>query len=67
MPETFRAFVAIDLPESVRSTLRTVQQELKSGKFRIKWVRPEIIHLTLKFLGDIDLAGRIPRRAGHPG
>ena len=56
MPETFRAFVAIDLPESVRSTLRMVQQELKSGKFRIKWVRPESIHLTLKFLGDIDVA-----------
>ena len=56
MTETFRAFVAIDLPESVRSALGTVQEALKASKFRVKWVRPESIHLTLKFLGDIDVA-----------
>ena len=55
MPETFRAFVAIDLPESLRFALGAVQQELKTAKFRVKWVRPESIHLTLKFLGNIDV------------
>jgi 2'-5' RNA ligase len=31
-----------------------VQRELKSSRLQVKWVRPENIHLTLKFLGDID-------------
>ncbi|MGD8756440.1 MAG: RNA 2',3'-cyclic phosphodiesterase [Desulfobacterales bacterium] len=56
MTETFRAFVAIDLPDSVRSSLAGAQQKLKSYGFRIKWVRPQSIHLTLKFLGNIDVA-----------
>lgn len=56
MSETFRAFVAIDLPESVRSSLGAAQETLKSYGFRVKWVRPESIHLTLKFLGNLDAA-----------
>ena len=56
MPETFRAFVAIDLPDSVRSALATAQETLKSHGLRVKWVRPQSIHLTLKFLGNIDSA-----------
>jgi 2'-5' RNA ligase len=53
MTETFRAFIAIDLPESVRSFLSEAQEELKLFGFRVKWVRPQNIHLTLKFLGNI--------------
>ena len=56
MTETFRAFVAIDLPDSVRSSLAAAQQKFKSYGFRVKWVRPQSIHLTLKFLGNIDVA-----------
>ena len=56
MKDTYRAFVAIDLPESVRSALETAQAALKKFEFRVKWVRPESIHLTLKFLGNIDTA-----------
>jgi 2'-5' RNA ligase len=54
MNETYRAFVAIDLPDTVRSLLAAAQQKLKSYGFRVKWVRPQSIHLTLKFLGNID-------------
>jgi 2'-5' RNA ligase len=54
MSETFRAFVAIDLPASIRSALGETQEILKSYGFRVKWVRPQNIHLTLKFLGQID-------------
>ena len=53
MVETYRAFVAIDLPESIRASIGAAQETLKSYGFRIKWVRPESIHLTLKFLGNI--------------
>ncbi len=48
-----RAFIAIVLPESVMERLRievNVVRKLESG---IRWIKPENIHLTLKFLGDI--------------
>ena len=54
MSETIRAFIAIELPASVVSLLDKVQQDIKSLRLRAKWVRPENIHLTLKFLGNID-------------
>jgi 2'-5' RNA ligase len=56
MSETFRAFIAIDLPEIVRRFLAEVQEGLNLHGAPIKWVRPENIHLTLKFLGDTDTA-----------
>ena len=52
MTETFRAFIAVDLPESVKSFLSEAQKALKRYGFRVKWIRPQNIHLTLKFLGD---------------
>jgi 2'-5' RNA ligase len=56
MSKTLRSFVAFELPDDVRSALRRVQQELKAHDFAVRWVRPEGIHLTLKFLGDIEPA-----------
>lgn len=56
MSETFRAFIAIDLPESAKSFLSEAQEALKLYGFRVKWVRPQNIHLTLKFLGDTPTA-----------
>lgn len=55
MPEKIRTFIAIELPDYVTHTISTVQKHLKSEKMRIKWVIPENIHLTLRFLGDILL------------
>ncbi|MCU0598775.1 MAG: RNA 2',3'-cyclic phosphodiesterase [Desulfobacterales bacterium] len=48
-----RAFIAVELPENVRSALRLVQEKLNSYQFKITWTKPENIHLTMKFLGDI--------------
>ena len=56
MTETFRAFVAIDLPEYIRASIAAAQETLKTYGFRVKWVRPESIHLTLKFLGNIEVS-----------
>ena len=56
MTETFRAFIAIDLPESVKPFLSEAQKALKQYGFRVKWIRPQNIHLTLKFLGDTATA-----------
>ena len=56
MSDTFRAFIAVDLPESVKSFLSEAQDALKVYGFRVKWVRPQNIHLTLKFLGNTATA-----------
>ena len=53
MPETIRAFIAIELSSEIRQELSFVQSQLKTVNADLKWVRPESIHLTLKFLGNI--------------
>jgi len=50
---TIRVFIAVKLPDHVIRRLSETQQDLKNRGLRIKWTRPENIHLTLKFLGDI--------------
>ena len=54
MQQSIRTFIALELPPAVTLLLHKVQQELKRLKIRARWVRPENIHLTLKFLGDIN-------------
>lgn len=52
-PEALRLFVAVELPEEVLRALADTQRELrKRGVDGLRWVRPEGIHLTLKFLGE---------------
>ena len=49
-----RLFVALELPAQVHDALAELQREVKSlahGLERLRWVRPEGIHITLKFLG----------------
>jgi 2'-5' RNA ligase len=50
---TRRLFVAIELPEGVRAALRDAIELLQNNGLTagLRWVRPEGIHLTLKFLG----------------
>jgi len=48
-----RCFIAIDLPEEVRKELSAVQRQLPQ-EVKLIPVKPENIHLTLKFLGEIS-------------
>jgi 2'-5' RNA ligase len=52
--ETLRTFVAIELRSALQAALRRVQEGLSAQipARSVRWVRPEGIHLTLKFLGD---------------
>jgi 2'-5' RNA ligase len=49
-----RAFIAIDLPEPVHAALAEAQKGFRSACRDARWARPEGIHLTLKFLGEIS-------------
>jgi len=48
-----RAFIAIDLPETIRATLRRKQALFRCASPDARWTQPEGIHLTLKFLGEV--------------
>lgn len=48
-----RTFIAIDLPPSLQEALGGLEKELQEARAPITWVKPERIHLTLKFLGDV--------------
>jgi 2'-5' RNA ligase len=49
-----RCFVAIDIPPEARDRLVAVQEALRGVGADVRWVRPETLHLTLRFLGDVD-------------
>jgi 2'-5' RNA ligase len=51
---TLRAFVALLLPERVRAGLAAVSEELRGQTRGLSWVSPDNLHLTLRFLGEID-------------
>ena len=52
--EQVRSFVAIELPEELKRELIELVGQLKSGVHSgVKWVDPNGIHLTLKFLGNV--------------
>ena len=60
MQGTLRAFVALALPDDTVDRLAGLQQGLKSHGLKMSWVRSRNLHLTMKFLGDIqesELAG----------
>lgn len=53
-----RAFVALELPPAIQDGLRAISTDLqpKTKTLPLRWVPIENIHLTLKFLGEIDEA-----------
>lgn len=48
-----RAFLAVEIPRSVRDTLANVIRHLRGEALGVKWVKPEQIHLTLEFFADL--------------
>lgn len=56
-----RAFLAVELTEDLRVKFAGIEQDLKqllsrecAKNVRVSWVQPSSIHLTVRFLGDID-------------
>ncbi len=66
--EQVRCFIAIELPDEIKTGLKHLQAQLKSGNQSwVKWVDPYGIHLTLKFLGNVavDRMGEITGAMGE--
>ncbi|HXO42445.1 MAG TPA: RNA 2',3'-cyclic phosphodiesterase [Thermoanaerobaculia bacterium] len=68
-----RLFVALEIPEPVRREVRRRVAGLRERLPRARWVDPDVLHLTLLFLGEVapelvaDLAGRLGQAfAAHP-
>jgi len=55
--EQVRSFVAIELSDEVKESLGQVQALLKRKEIAdlVRWVRPEGMHITLKFLGNVPV------------
>jgi RNA 2',3'-cyclic 3'-phosphodiesterase len=53
--ESMRTFIALELPAGLKASLARMQKTFMQRTAGVKWVRPENIHLTLKFLGATSM------------
>ncbi len=52
-----RTFIAISVPEEVKKRISDLQSNLKRYGAYIKWISSDSMHITLKFLGDVEESG----------
>ncbi len=68
-----RTFISVELPAEVKAKLVELIAELKKSDASVKWVEADNLHLTLKFLGEVEddqldkLVGLTARAAGGQG
>jgi 2'-5' RNA ligase len=60
--QPIRTFIAVNIAPSVATKVAQLVAELQSGPASVKWVKEGSLHVTLQFLGDVDMA-RIPEIA----
>jgi 2'-5' RNA ligase len=46
-------FVALEIPSAVRENLAALLESLRAVSSQTRWVRPENLHVTLKFMGEV--------------
>jgi RNA 2',3'-cyclic 3'-phosphodiesterase len=56
MNQTYRLFIAAELPPNIKAELVDIQAHLRQGNPSVTWVAPETMHLTLRFLGETSVA-----------
>ncbi len=54
MGEKLRTFVAVNLPDDLRAAIGSFIDTLRGTVRGVKWVKDGNLHLTLKFLGDVE-------------
>jgi 2'-5' RNA ligase len=71
--DAIRTFVCIEIPESIARRIEALQHALRPMVAQVSWTKPGNIHLTLKFLGDVeqsriaDVAAAVERARGSIG
>ncbi len=55
MPATLRTFVAVDIDAAIESQVGRLMVKLRQTQANVKWVDPQQLHFTLKFLGEINI------------
>lgn len=56
MEESIRTFIALLINDELKNKLKQIQEALRSANADVKWIAPEGMHLTLKFLGNIGFS-----------
>ena len=64
MSDTFRCFIAIEIPATVRDNLARAQEFCARSQVHVSWVPAENLHLTMAFLGHVFESTLEPLRAG---
>src|SRR5881628_1010459 len=56
-PERYRLFVAIRILDQIKVAMAAAQAELRHvlAERAVNWTKPEQLHLTLKFLGNVEV------------
>lgn len=60
-----RSFLAFDLSVDIKKKIETISDEIKKSNLPVRWIKPENIHITLVFLGDVkenligDIKGKV--------
>ncbi len=68
-----RTFIAIEIPDGIKKEMARTQEQLKISGADAGWTRPEGIHLTLKFLGEVldarldEIKNALAQAAGAKG
>lgn len=52
--ETLRTFIAVELPNDIHDSLQKLKNNIKDSMPDVRWTKYGNVHLTLKFLGDIE-------------
>ena len=54
MKNLVRAFIAVEISRDVRTAIERLVRQMQSPSVNVKWVDTENLHLTMKFLGDVE-------------
>ncbi len=49
-----RCFIGIELPEHIKENIYEIQKKIGNNHAKIRWVPKKNLHLTLKFLGELE-------------
>jgi len=52
MQENIRSFIAIEIPDDLKNQIENYLSDIKKYAPKLKWIRKDALHITIKFLGN---------------